>query len=131
MMLMFTLAISDHIQFTLILGPDILGSYAVLFLQHQTLTTRYTHNIASFLLWPSFFLSGDISNCLLLFPWIPEDLWGSSSGVISFCLFILSMGSLNKNTGVGCHFFLQWTRFCQNSSLLPVCFEWPCMAMLH
>ena len=88
-------------------------------------------NIASFLLWPSFFLSGDISNCLLLFPWIPEDLWGSSSGVISFCLFILSMGSLNKNTGVGCHFFLQWTRFCQNSSLLPVCFEWPCMAMLH
>ena len=31
----------------------------------------------------------------------------------------MSMGSPGKNTGVGCQFLLQWTTFCQNSSLWP------------
>ena len=34
---------------------------------------------------------------------------GSSSSVISFCLFILLTGSCSKKTGVGCHILLQWT----------------------
>ena len=62
--------------------------------------------------------------------WTPSDSWVSSTGIISFCLFICSWGSPGKNTGVGCHFFLQWTVFCQNSSLWPVCLEWPCLAWL-
>ena len=39
--------------------------------------------------------------------------------------------SSSKNTGVGCHFLLQWTIFYQNSSLWPVCRGWACMAWLR
>ena len=39
-------------------------------------------------------------------------------------------GSPGKNTGVGCHFLLQWTMFRQNSSLWPVHLGWPCTAWL-
>ena len=51
----------------------------------------------SFLLWPScFILSGAISNCPPLFPSnILDIFWpvgGSSSSILSFSLFILSMG---------------------------------------
>ena len=60
----------------------------------------------------------------------PSDLRGLSSGVISFCLFILFMDSYSKNTEVVCHFLLQWTTFCQNSSLRPVHVEWPWTAWL-
>ena len=53
------------------------------------------HTWVTFLLQPShFILSGTISNCPLLFPSsILDTFWpgGSSSGVRSFCLFILSM----------------------------------------
>ena len=45
--------------------------------------------------------------------WTPSHLGGSSSSVISFCLFILLMGSHRKNTGVVCHSLLQWTMICQ------------------
>ena len=38
----------------------------------------------------------------------------------SYCLWVFQ----GKNTGVGCHFLLQWTIFCQNSSLSPNHFEW-------
>ena len=38
--------------------------------------------------------------------------------------------SPGKNPGVGRHFLLQWTTFCQNSSLWPVCLGWPCAAWL-
>ena len=61
-----------------------------------TFTTRHIHNWALFLLWPNcFILSGAISYCPLLFPsTILDTSWpgGSSSNVISFCLFILHMG---------------------------------------
>ena len=33
-------------------------------------------------------------------------------------------GSHCKNTGMSCPFLLQWTTFCQNSSLWPVCMAW-------
>ena len=62
-----------------------------------TFTTRHIHIWASFLLWSKcYILSGVISN----YPphsspeayWTPSILGGSSSDVISFCLYILFMG---------------------------------------
>ena len=42
-----------------------------------------------------------------------------------------SWASPGKNTGMACRFTLhQWTTFCQNASLCPVCLGWPCMAWL-
>ena len=67
-MSMFTLG---HIRFTLIHGPNIPYSFAILFFtaSDSTFTTRHIHNWASFLRWPRcFILSRTISNCCLLFP---------------------------------------------------------------
>ena len=44
----------------------------------------------------------------------------------SYC----SWGSQGKNTEVVCHFFLQWTTFCQNSPPWPVHLGWPYTACL-
>ena len=58
----------DHVQFTLLHGPNVPGSYAILFFTALgfTFTTRHTHSWASFLLRPScFILSGAVSNCPL------------------------------------------------------------------
>ena len=35
-----------------------------------------------------------------------------------------------RNVGVGCHFLLQWTMFCQNSSLWTIHLGWPRTAWL-
>ena len=54
----------DHFQFTLIHGPNIPGSYAILFFTayYFTSITSHVHNWALFLLWPSLFiLPGAIS----------------------------------------------------------------------
>ena len=80
-------------QFTLIHGPNIPGSYAVLFFIALDLTsiTSHIHNWAfSFGSASSFFLE-------LFLHWSPVDMgtfrWGSSSfSVLSFCLFMLYMG---------------------------------------
>ena len=90
----------DHIQFTLIHGPNSPGSYAILSFTASdfTFTTRHIHNWASFWLWPScFILSGATSNCPLLFPSsILNTLW--PAGLIFWChilcLFILFVGFL-------------------------------------
>ena len=44
--------------------------------------------------------------------------------------FILFMGISQQYSGVVCHSLLQWTTFCQNSLLWPVCLGWPCMSWL-
>ena len=62
---------------------------------HFTFPTRLIHSWLSFLLWPShFILSGAVTNCPCspVAYWTPSDLGGSSSGGISFCLFLLFMG---------------------------------------
>ena len=57
----------------------------VLYSIRFTFTIKNIHNQILFPFWPSLFiLSGAY--------WAPTDLGGSSSGVISFCLFILFMG---------------------------------------
>ena len=57
--------------------------------------------------------------------------WGAHLLVSYLLAFSYSSrGSPGKNTGVVCHFLLQLTTFCQNSSLWPVCLGWPCM-MAH
>ena len=68
-MLIFTLAISlDHFQFTLIHGPNILSSYAILFFMASDFAfiTRNIYNWVLLPLWPSRFVSS-VSTCLLLF----------------------------------------------------------------
>ena len=62
--------------------------------------------------------------------WTPSNLGVhlqvSNLFAFSYCL----CGFPGKNTGVGCHFLLQWTMFCQNSSLWPTHLAWSCMAWL-
>ena len=41
-----------------------------------------------------------------------------------FAFSLCSWDAHNKNTGVVCHSLLQWTTFCQNSPLWPVCLGW-------
>ena len=103
-----------HFQFTLIHGPNILGSYAILFFTASDFifTTKHIHNWASFLLWPRhFILSGAISNYPLLFPRsILDTFW--SGGLIFWChIFFASslfLGFQVKNTRVVCHFLLHF-----------------------
>ena len=127
----------DHIQFILINGPAIPGFYAALFFTALdfTFTTRHIHSWASFPLWPGhFILPGAISNCPLFFPYsILDTFW--PKGLIFWCHFFFhfsccSWGSPSKNTGVGCHFLLQWTMFRQNSSLWAAHLGWPWTAWL-
>ena len=87
---------------SLIHGPNIPGSYAMLFFTafDFMFTTRHIHNWASFRFGPA------TSFCLELlvialnsYPvayWTPSDLGGSSSSVISFCLFVLFLGFLRQ-----------------------------------
>ena len=60
--------------------------------------------------------------------WTPYNLVGSSSGVISLCLFIFSMRFSRIESWVSCCFLLHWPTFCQKFSLLPVHLGWLCMA---
>ena len=96
-MLMFTLAILlfDHFQFILICGPNIPGSYAILFLQHQILlpspVTSTTGRCFRFGSISSFFLELFLHSSPVAY-WSPTDLGISTFSVLSFCLFILFMG---------------------------------------
>ena len=76
-------------------GPNIPGSYAMLFFAASDFTfiTRHFHSWVSFLLWPScFILSAVIVLCSSpVAYWTPSNLGDSSFSVISFCLFIQFM----------------------------------------
>ena len=96
-MSMFTLAISwfDHFQFTLIHGPNIPGSYAILFsiASDFTSVTSHIHNCVLFSLWLCpIILSGVISplfsSSLLGTYWPGEFIFQC----YIFCLFILFIG---------------------------------------
>ena len=103
---MSTLAISfDHYQFTLIHGPNIPGSYAILFITSDfTPTTSHIQNCVLFLCWRNLFiLSGVISPVAY---WAPTDLGSSSFSIIPFCFSYCSWDSQGKNTEVVCHSLL-------------------------
>ena len=83
----------DHFQFILLSGPNIPGSYVILFFTALDFTsiTSHIHNWVLFLLWLSFFiLSGVILHSSSVAYWAPTNL--GSLCFISFCLFILFMG---------------------------------------
>ena len=92
----FTLAISClTTSNTLIHGPNIPGSYAILFFIASDFTSisSHIHNWALFLPWLRLFiLSGVISPLFSSSIWAPTDLGSSSFSVLSFHLFILFMG---------------------------------------
>ena len=85
----------DHFPFTLIHGPNIPGSYAILFIQHWTLllspVTSTTGCCFCFGSVSSFFLKLFLCYSTVAY-WAPTDLGSSSFSVLSFCLFILFMG---------------------------------------
>ena len=63
--------------------------------------------------------------------WKPSNLGGLSSGVSYLLSFHTVRGVLQARIleWVG-HFLLQWTKFCQNTSLGPAHLGWSCMARL-
>ena len=92
-MSMFTLAISCFTtsKFALIHGPNIPGSYAILLTllpSPVTLTTGYCFRFGFV---SSFFLELFLHWSPVAY-WAPTDLGSSSFSVISFCLFLLSLG---------------------------------------
>ena len=118
----------DHIQFILIHGLDIPGSYAILFFTASYLNfiTRHIYNWVSFLPWSScFILSGAISSCP---PLSPRGAHLLLSYLIAF--WYNSWSSHGHCTGVVCHSLLQWIPFCQNSPLWPVHLGWAYTACL-
>ena len=91
----------DHVQFTLIHGPDIPGSCAVLFFTASDFVfiTRHIHHRLLFLLLPSpFILSGTIS---LFFLSSVLDTWGAHLPVSYLFVFsYCSWGSQGKDAEV-------------------------------
>ena len=85
----------DHVQFALIHGPNIPGSYAILLLTASNLAsiTSQTHKWVFFCFGPipAFFLELFLHWSPVAY-WAPIDLGSSSFSVPSFCLFILFMG---------------------------------------
>ena len=129
-MSMFTLAISclttSNLHWSMDLTFQVPVQYC--FLQHQTLLSPPdTSTRALFLLSPSWFiLSGAIRRSIghLL-------TWEAHLPVSYLCAFsYCSWGPHGKYTRVIFHSLLQWTTFCQNSSLWSVCLGWPCTAWL-
>ena len=82
-------------RLAVIYGPNIPGSYAIVFYTPSDFTsiTSHIHNWALFLLWLCLFiLSWVISPLFSSKIWTPTDLGSSFFSVTSFCLFILFMG---------------------------------------
>ena len=102
-------------------------------LQHRTLLLLPVTSTAGYYVFfgsiPSFFLELFLHSSPVGY-WTPTNLGSSSFSVISFCLFILFMGSQGKNTEAVCHSLLRWTTFCQNAPAWSVRLGWPYTAWL-
>ena len=107
-------------------GPNSPGSYAILFFMtlEFTFTTDTSTAEHHFCFGPatSFFLE-----LLVIAPcpfplayWTPSNLEGSSSSVMFFCLFMLSIGHSRQKYWNGLPFPPLCSTFCQNSSLCPL-----------
>ena len=62
--------------------------------------------------------------------WTPANPGAHLSVSYLFAFLYSWWGSHGKKTGVVCHSLPQWTTFCQNSPLWPICLRWPCTAWL-
>ena len=118
----------DHFQFTLIHGPNIPGSYAILFFTTLdfTFTTSHIHNWALFLLClsliPSEAISLLFSSSILGTYWCGEFIFQCH---IFLPFHTVHGSSQGKNDEVVCHSLLRWTTFCQKSP------PWPSWVALH
>ena len=95
-----------------------------------TFTTRQIHIWALFPLWPatSSFLELIVLCSSLVACWTLSDMDGELLTFLChiYLPFHTAHEALGKNTRVHCHFLLQWTIFCQNSSLWPIHLGCPC-----
>ena len=126
----------DHMQSTLIHGPNIPGSYAILLFTALDLPsiTSHIHNWVLFLLraeaFPSFFLELFLHWSPVAY-WAPTDLGSSSFTVLSFCLFILFMGFSRQEYRSGLAIpFSSGSHFVRPLHHDPVHLDWPYMAWL-
>ena len=130
-MSMFTLAISYLTTSNLSWFMDLTFQVPMQYcsLQHRTLSLSPATPTAvycfCFVSIPSFFLELFLHWSPVEY-WTPTDLGSSSFCILSFCLFMLFLGSQGKNTEVVCHSLLQWTTFCQTSPPWPTCLGLPC-----
>ena len=113
-------------QFTLIHGPSIPCSYAILFFIALDFTSITSH----ILNWSLFCFGSAPSFCLDLFfhpspvvYWAPTNLESSSFSIL-FAFSYCPWGSQDKNAEVVCHSLLQWTTFYQNSWMWPIHLGW-------
>ena len=117
---------------TLIHGPNIPGSYAILFFIALDFTsiTSHIHNWVLFSLWLCLLILSGVISPLFSSSIIGHlPTWGIHLSVsYVFAFLYCSWGSHSKNTDVVCSSLLQWTMFCQNSSPGPVHLWWPCTA---
>ena len=135
-MLVFTLAIScfSSVQFScsvmsespvwllpsyIVHGPNIPGSYAVLFFIALDFTsiTSHIHNLVLLLLWLHLFILSGV-----IFPLISSSIFGTylpEEFIFQcpnfFAFLYCSCVSQGKNTEVVCNSLLLWTMFWQNS----------------
>ena len=111
-----SLAWPRPIQFSLIHASNIPGSHTKLFF---TILDFFSPPDTSTTEWRFCFIPAssflvELFLCSLPVPfWTPTDLGGSSSGVISFCLFIVFMGFSRQEYWCDLHSLLEWTTFCQ------------------
>ena len=126
-MSMFTLAISCLTTSNLPWFMDLTFQVPMQYcsLEHWTLlpspVTSRTGYCFCFGSVPSFFLELFLHWSPVAY-WAPTDL-GSSLSVSYPFAFNLSQNQV-------CHSLLQWTTFCQNSPLWPICLGWPCTEWL-
>ena len=123
----------DHLQFALIHGPDIPGSYAILLFTALTLLPSPVTAIAGYCFCfgsiPSFFLELFLHWSPVAY-WVLTDLGSTSFSILSFCFSYCPWGFQGKNTEVVCHSLLQWTTFYQTSPQWPAHPGWPHTAWL-
>ena len=120
-------------EFTLIHGPKIPGSYAILFFTASDFTsiTCHIHNWVLFSPWLHVFILSELFlHSSPVAYWAPADLGSSSFSVISFCLFILFMGFSRQEYWSGLPFPSPVDHVLSELSTWPVHLGWPYTAWL-
>ena len=114
-------------------GPNIPGSYAILFFTALDLTsiTSHIHNWVLFLLWFCLFILSGVISPLTSSGILGIDRPGEFIFQCPILLpFLLFMGFSRQEYWSGLHSLLQWTTYCQTSPPWPVHLGWPHMAWL-